>query len=226
MSSGTLPALSTTVPTHVQLLAFSAFAWWYSLFLWSRLSLTNTTLTKQLSEKHFSPHIIIRRRYTHLACLGSLLPLQRFISAKEFSVTLKIQRKSDLNTLSNLSFTTCLTRSYNQQHPKQPIPSRKEVWVHMVFLTAAVKFLPTPSCILLTQNNLIPICASKFLSLKDLLGGKQHGQVKSRGIHKPKPGAVPSCGCPRSPSCFISLCLSFSTHGGNDTSLAVKENTI
>lgn len=47
-----------------------------------------------------------------------------------------------------------------KQHPKQPIPKRKEVWVHMVFLTTSVKFLPTPSCILLTQNNLIPICAS------------------------------------------------------------------
>lgn len=52
-------------------------------------------------------------------------------------------------------------------HPKQPIPKRKEVWVHMVFLKASVKFLPTPSCTLLTQNKLIPICASwSFLPCK------------------------------------------------------------
>lgn len=72
VSSGTLPALSITAPTHVQLLLLSAFAWWYSLFLWSCLSLTNTTLTKQLSEKHFSPHTIIRRLYLLLAWLGGV----------------------------------------------------------------------------------------------------------------------------------------------------------
>lgn len=105
---------------------------------------------------------------THASGLfyGRILPLQPFGSKKSVSVTLKKQAKSELNILPSLSFIICLGGSYNQQHPKQPIPSRKEVWVHMVFLTASVKFLPTPSCTLVTQNNLSPICASlKFLSL-------------------------------------------------------------
>lgn len=73
----------------------------------------------------------------------------------------------------------------------------------MVFLTASVKFLPTPSCILLTQNNLIPICASgSFFPWKIYFQPPWKGSstAKRRAEEsKAELGTVPSCRCPRSP---------------------------
>lgn len=100
-----------------------------------------------------------------------------------------------------------------KQHPKQPIPKRKEVWVHMIFLTASVKFLPTPSCILLTQNNLIPICASwSFFPCKICFQSCWKGSSTAQGRAEKSKSWLPlpkaTCNVPAASS--LSLCASVS----------------
>lgn len=158
-----------------------------------------------------------------LACLvGRLLLLQPLVSGKNK----KKKGKSDLNSLQSLSFTTCLSRSYTQEHPKQPLPSRKEVWVHMVFLRASVKLLPTPSC--KPRTILLPSVPPQVYFPERFAPshpGREAAWPSDKQRSLSQSPAASARGHLVCQSCSIFLCLSFSMHSGGDTSLVVKENT-
>lgn len=163
--------------------------------------------------------------------LQGLLPFQPFVSAKLGFCSTEDTGKEWPKYHPQVSASPpASVDPVTQQHPKQATPGSWGSY-SLSYSICQVSFHPLLH-IANPEQSYSHLCLLKFLSLKDFLSatleGKQHGKWRAEQS-KSEVGAVPSCLCPRSPgmqSCFTSLCLSFFTYRGNDTSLAVKEKTI